>query len=80
MGNTTVIEIDHDEVAAIEADHNVLVADILARIRDGHSEPGTPGVRFVATFNRNRGIVDRRWEEFKEVVRAVSRTAGLRGA
>jgi hypothetical protein len=66
MGNTTIIELNHDFIGDIEYGKDKFVKQILDALKQG-SKPGDPiqGGKIIAFFNRNGSDIDRDWEAFK---------------
>lgn len=65
MGNTTLVEFNHDRFDEIEKDPSLLGLAILEQMR-GASLTGCtiPGGRVIAFFNRSGGEADRDWEAY----------------
>lgn len=66
MGNTTIIELNHDFSGDIEYNKEKFFEQIMHALRQG-SKPGDPiqGGQIIAFFNRNGSAVDKDWEAFK---------------
>ena len=66
MGNTTIIELNHDLYRAIEACPDDFVGTILEHLRGGNWEgKEILGGKVIACFNRSGVGIDKDWEAFK---------------
>lgn len=66
MGNTTIIELDHDLASEIERDPDGFLRDILEQLRSGSTAPHRiTGGRVVTFFARWGQPVHRAWEEWR---------------
>ncbi len=66
MGNTTIIEIDHDLTHEIEDDREAFVNCIILQCANAmHTGKRIPGGRIVAFFHRSGPILTA-WEKFKK--------------
>ena len=66
MGNTTIIELNHDRWQEIERNHAAFVDAILSQLRQGNVKE-IPGGRVVASFQRTSDSANyRAWERWKK--------------
>ncbi len=66
MGNTTIIEINHDQTQEIENDKEAFVGCVLEQCRAAtHTGRRIPGGRIIVFFHRS-GLIDKAWEAFKQ--------------
>jgi hypothetical protein len=67
MGNTTLIELNHDRYGDIEADKGEWIELILQhmRLHAFSDEVSIPGGRIVATFHRGDTRISDAWDRFK---------------
>ncbi len=66
MGNTTIIELNHDLGFEIKDDPETFVRTILEQLSAAvHTGNRIPGGRIVAFFHRS-GDIDVAWDKFKE--------------
>jgi len=65
MGNTTIIEIDHDQTHEIEENKEGFVEVVLMQCRAAeYTGQHIPGGRIVAFFHRS-GPIEEAWNNFK---------------
>ena len=70
MGNTTVIELNHDLTREIEDNPDLFVQQILNQLRAGYyDDKNILGGTVICCFNRNGYFPDNEWEEFKTKIR-----------
>ncbi len=66
MGNTTIIEINHDQAHEIRENEEGFVNCVLEQCAAAtHTGKRIPGGRVVAFFHRS-GPLDAAWDDFKE--------------
>ena len=66
MGNTTVIELNHDYCMEIENNPERFIEQILAQIRSfRYDNQPINGGHVICSFNRDGGYLDSKWEAFK---------------
>lgn len=66
MGNTTIIELDHDQADEIEKNPKGFVRIILEQLSAAeHTGHYIPGGKIIAFFHRS-GDIDKAWEKFKQ--------------
>ncbi len=67
MGNTTIIEIDHDRTHEIEDNQDTFVRCVLEQCSAAmHTGQRIPGGRVIAFFHRS-GPLNKAWDEFKRL-------------
>jgi hypothetical protein len=65
MGNTTIIELNHDKYREIEEHPELFIEQILEQLRTMNNDGGyIQGGSIVCSFNRNNGTLDREWQKF----------------
>lgn len=64
MGNTTILELNHDEAHDIAENPQAFLMAILEHLRSG-SGSKIPGGRVIAFFPRWGGPIDKAWERWK---------------
>lgn len=66
MGNTTIIEIDHDRAYEIDDNQDTFIRCVLEQCSTAdHTGERLPGGRFVAFFHRS-GEIEKAWNDFKK--------------
>ncbi len=66
MGNTTIIEINHDQTHEIEDDKEAFVGCVLEQCKAAtYTGQHIPGGRIIAFFHRS-GPIEEAWESFKK--------------
>lgn len=69
MGNTTIIELDHDRAGEIEDNPGMFAQAVLTHLRLGNGS-NLPGGRVVACWNRGAGgAIEDAYESFKRLLR-----------
>ncbi len=67
MGNTTIVELNHDLCSDIEDNRDIFIEEILNQLRgNDHEGKFIKGGRVVVFFHRSDSPVYRAWNEFKE--------------
>ncbi len=65
MGNTTIIELNHDQASEIESSPDTFVRMLLEQMSAAeHTGHHIPGGKIIAFFHRS-GDIDKAWEKFK---------------
>ncbi len=76
MGNTTIIEIDHDLTHEIEDDKDAFVACVLEQCRAAtYTGQRIPGGRIAAFFHRS-GPLEKLWNDFIKKYRYLTSYGG----
>lgn len=72
MGNTTIIELNHDLAGEIEKNPDDFVYFVLEQLRQGSwTGKSILGGKVIAFFHRGDTTEDELWEEFKEDMRKI---------
>ena len=78
MGNTTIIELNHDQYSEIEDHPELFVEQILEQLRTMNNDGKyIQGGSIVCSFNRSGGTLDREWQKFLlKVGRLINNSVG----